>query len=437
MICLSSEGWDLDGAEATARTILEAGVVPRIALERGRLWADAGGVRLDQALGGLRRILTASGVRCGIADTPIAAYAAGVRSGGEEEWCVIVAPGTDREFMAPLPVAVLEPDEKLLALLEGVGVETCGELASIPREAVEVRFGGEAVNVWQLARADDRRRLFRPIPSERPYASIDFVDYVVTSPEHLLFTANAILGNLCATLAERGEHARAMTLELPLANGTHWSRLLRPARPTSNRNIWLRLSRSVLERLTVPDAVAGVGLRVEATEAAATVQGDLFDSGFATASAVESALERLLETLGPMLVRPDVGGHPLPEHGTAFQPADVESLRTEAGPNGNGSDLPLGGGSAGLTLQLLPTPRCVPVESVRRRDHVIPIRFRDHRDGRWKPFTTVAGPDRISGGQWEDAYAREYFRGVTAEGTLVLLFRDARADAWYLHGWWD
>ena len=30
-----------------------------------------------------------------------------------------------------------------------------------------------------------------------------------------------------------------------------------------------------------------------------------------------------------------------------------------------------------------------------------------------------------------------HFRGVTTEGSLVWIFRDAREDRWYLHGWWD
>jgi protein ImuB len=49
----------------------------------------------------------------------------------------------------------------------------------------------------------------------------------------------------------------------------------------------------------------------------------------------------------------------------------------------------------------------------------------------------AAGPDRVSGGQWDVTYAREYFRAVTSEGTLVWLFREAGRDRWYLHGWWD
>jgi len=26
---------------------------------------------------------------------------------------------------------------------------------------------------------------------------------------------------------------------------------------------------------------------------------------------------------------------------------------------------------------------------------------------------------------------------VVNDGGLVWLYRDARADAWYIHGWWD
>jgi protein ImuB len=431
VICVLAAAWGVGGTEEAGRKLLEAGVVPRVAVEESRLWGDVGGVRLDQALVELRLALGA--VRCGVADTPVAAFTAAV--GACEDATVVVPAGTDRAFLAPLPLGVLEPEERLESMLEAVGIGTCGELAAVPQEAVEVRFGGEAVGTWRLARADDPRRLFRRIPPERPHASLDFMDYVVTSPEQLLFTTNALLGHLCAGLSERGEHARSMKLELPLANGERWSRVLRAARPTASRAAWLRLARSVLERLTVPDAVAGVELCIQSTEAATAVQGDLFDAGFATASSVEAALARLLETQGPVLVTPDVGDHPLPERRTEYQLVEIEAmLRQGTSPLGAPPALRDAGSALGLTLQLLTEPRPVLVESIRRRDHIVPIRYRDEQ---WKQLTTVAGPDRISGGVWEEAYAREYYRGVTVEGTLVLLYRDARRDTWYLHGWWD
>ncbi|MGH7577601.1 MAG: hypothetical protein ACREM1_21070 [Longimicrobiales bacterium] len=511
VICVTAGGWGEDGIEACGRAVLEAGAVPRIAVEAGRLWADGGGVQVGGAVTELRRVLWQAGareVRCGVARTPIAAWAAAsaadagsIRvvgsaqhagsaahpgSAAEVEATRVVEDGTDRAFVATLGLECLEPDPRLRALLEGVGIVTCGQLAAVPREAIEVRFGGEAVAVWQLARAEDRRRLFGPIAAERPHASLDFVDYVVTDTDQLLFTANALIANLCGRLSGHGEHARAMRLDLALANGERWSRVLQPARPTAGRSVWLRLARSVLDRLTVPDAVAGVELQVQATEAASSIQGDLFDSGFATAGAVDAALARLIETHGPLLVRPEPVAHPLPERGTRFRPIELyDQERPERRKAGRSpprppattspsSQVPSAGrrslaaptsvvpaapaipagpalqlcdphtcdsvdagmpaAPAGLTLQLLPCARPVHVETVRRRDHHLPVRY---RDGRWNELATVAGPERISGGTGEETYAREYFRGVTAEGTLILLFRDARADAWYLHGWWD
>jgi hypothetical protein len=59
--------------------------------------------------------------------------------------------------------------------------------------------------------------------------------------------------------------------------------------------------------------VVGVAVEVESTEAAAALQGDLFDVGFATASAVEAAVARLLEDQGEVIREPAASGHPLAE----------------------------------------------------------------------------------------------------------------------------
>lgn len=445
VICvLGAESLD---PERVLEEVLER--VPRVALEAsGRIWADAKGLRSDAVAADIIdrfRELGAVAVRCGIAGTPVAAYAAALAA--EVAAVEVVPAGGEREWLAPLGLEVLEPDANLRQLLEGVGIETCGALAEIPREAVEVRFGGEAVAVWRRAGAEDERRLFRAVASSRPQASLDFVDYVVTDPERLVFTANALLGGLCETLAGRGAHARRMEFTLPLANGEVWRKTIRPARPTASRAVWLRLVRGAIERLTVPDAVVGVGLEVRETESASAIQGDLFDAGFATVPVVEAALARLIEAQGPVVVRAERLEHPLAERRSNFVPVEPERIvehdaESRAVPDRPRSASPEQGGVAevgegdrpGLVLQLLREPRPIGVETSLRRDHEVPVRY---RDGEWKRLTTVAGPDRVSGGQWEAPYAREYFRGVTSDGVLVWLFRDARDQRWYLHGWWD
>jgi hypothetical protein len=92
-----------------------------------------------------------------------------------------------------------------------------------------------------------------------------------------------------------------------------------------------------------------------------------------------------------------------------------------------------------LLLQLAPSPQSITVETAPRRDHFVPVRYRDANG--WHEVAQAAGPDRVSGGQWDGVrtFAREYFRCVTRDGALVWLFRDAqeRGANWYLHGWWD
>jgi protein ImuB len=448
VLCVVGPGaWSEREVERVGNELLQ--LVPRVAVDAAvrRVWADVRGLRQELGVVVVQRLSASVGsvVSCGIARTPVAAYASALAPAPGR--VAVVADGTDRAFLSPLSLSVLEPTDRLLGMLEGVGFETCGQLADQAMESIEVRFGAEAVGVWRRARAEDDRRLFREVARERPRASIDFIDYVVTDPERLVFAANALLGGICTSLRERGAHARRLELQLPLANGEVWMRSLVAARPTASRAVWVRLVRGVLERLSVPDAVAGVGLEVEAVEAAATIQGDLFDVGFATAPAVEAALNRLIESHGPILVQPQVSDHPLVERRTEFLALDT-ALATDAVAWSRGSPLETGpagnerhdhsdasrAAMPGLTLQVLSEPRRVDVESIERRDHVLPVRYRDED---WKQLITVTGPDHISGGQWEEPYAREYFRGLTADGWLVWLFRDARTGEWFIHGWWD
>jgi hypothetical protein len=295
---------------------------------------------------------------------------------------------------------------------------------------VEVRFGAEAVGLWQWSRAEDVRRVFSRTAPEHLHAATDFVDYVVTDPERLIFVANALFASVCDQLRARGEHARRVLLTLSLGDRSSWQRTIRPARPTASRAVWLRLTRALLERLTVADAVTGVMIEVMATEPATAVQGDLFDPGFATAAAVDSAVARLIELQGNIVVQPQTTRHPLAEQRTEWQTEPNDWVQA---PNVQTPDLPVAQ-PAELQLRLLSQPREILVETINRRDHVLPIRF---RDGQWQQIVTAAGPDRISGGKWDSTYAREYFRAVTVTGDLVWIYRNAREDRWFLHGYWD
>jgi protein ImuB len=462
-VCLWNPAWQTGGdfpAEkpeektgANVRPELAAVLLscaPHVAVgERGVLWVDARGfgVPAQVALAANALVLLGgrgvTGTRVALAETPIAAELA-VRTGHgnrEEGPVSIVAPGTDRAFVALFPIGVLDPPPRLVPLLFGIGVATCGELAVLEREAVEVRLGAEGVALWRLARADDRRRdaLFPPAQRELPHASLDWVEYALKDPMRLIFVVNSLLENVCNALVEHGSGARELALEFSLTDRTVKVQPLRSARPTANRRTWARLARTALDRLALAAAVTGIAVRATRVTGQEAKQGDLFDRGFGSAQATEDAIAKLVEDQGDVVVVPENSAHPLLDVRTTWRKPESGSRKTgrpnteDGGPRTDTSTVPH------LLLQLSPSPQAIRVETAARRDHFVPARYRDTAG--WHEIVQAAGPDRMSGGQCDSlrTYAREYFRCVTGDGTLVWLFRDAqeKGGGWYLHGWWD
>jgi hypothetical protein len=408
------------------------GVAPRVKIgTKGVVWADARGISAEPLARDLARVYHEQGVekvRAAISIVPICAEVAALHGRGA---VINISPGTERDYLARYPIGVLEPSQFLSTLLDGIGIECCADLARLDLESVEVRFGAEGARLWRLSRADDSRRIFTSMPRSLPSASLDWVDYTLKDPERLVFIINALVGNITTELKSRGQCAREMTMSFSLANRETYDHLVRPARSTASHKAWMRLIRTHLDRITLPDGVVGITMRVEAVTGEVERQGDIFDRGFATAHAAEETIAQLLDDQGSVVVTPRNTQHPLIDRRTEWvsqEPAQASAriqlkervVKATAAPR--------------LTLQLLPEPRRIAVTTKRRRDHLMPVQYRDKE---WMTLVSAAGPDRVSGGQWSEPYAREYFRCVTDDGMMVWLYRDARDDSWYFHGWWD
>ena len=223
-VCLWSPAWRTAADSLAELSPALLTIAPRVVTEErrgGLVWVDARGLDAERvardALGVLLR-LGLSNVRVGLGRTAIIAEVAAATAGAG------AASSEERAASAPSslgthPISVLDPDPALATLLDGIGVETCGELAALAGESVEVRLGAEGVRLWKLARGDDDRLIFSPIPRELPHASREWSDYALGDAERLLFSVNALFGTVCERLGERGSLARALRLELRLAQG--------------------------------------------------------------------------------------------------------------------------------------------------------------------------------------------------------------------------
>jgi hypothetical protein len=488
-VCLWSPAWPTGAAfDADLAPALLA-CAPRVVVgDDNRIWVDARGLHAAQLAEQILTVVRAHGVpgvRAGAALTPIAAECAAVHTrsvilrpkaegsgatatrsprslalprGGafanaQDDIAVgaltVVKPGTDRDFIAPFLVSVLEPDEFLASLLEGLGIDTVGRLAALDADSVEVRLGLDGVRLWSRARAEDDRWFFNTPIRALPSASLEWMEYSLRDSERLLFVINSLLASVSAALTAQGERARELTLVFSLANKTQYTHTLRSSRPTADQKRWLRLVRDALEQIQLPDAVMGISVAVDAVTGNDGAQGDLFDRGFASADTVEIMLADLTDDQGDeLVVAPASTGHPLPERRTRWVAESPAKFISRAG-----ATLTLSTASKKppttpeLTLQLLPLPQPIIVDTTTRRDHEVPIRYRD--DDGWHDLVDVAGPDRISGGEWESTpFAREYFKCVREDGVLVWMFvakderlaastRESKDHWWFLQGWWD
>ncbi|MGI8508252.1 MAG: hypothetical protein ACR2MQ_02895 [Gemmatimonadaceae bacterium] len=437
-LCLHNPAW-LTEPPATLHAPLLT-IVPRIAAQGDIVWADVRGLPVRETTERIRNAFTsrnalASTVKCGVANTPIVAEIAARHA---QQSVTYVRDGYDGEFLAHFPVAVLRPDSVLANLLSGTGVESCRDLARLTLEDVEIRFGVDGSRLWRLARADDPRIIFAPVPRSLPEASLEWTDYAIKRAERLVFVINALFGSVCEALRTRGDGALAVTLTFALMNRTSIEHPMRVARATASQTAWMRLVRLELDRIALPDAVTGIALRVDATSGTGTRQTDIVDRGAGTESAAEEALAQLMDDQGAIVVEPENSAHPLLDRRTSWTSLSAARVMERAHMYATGRDNHDNRDNralAVLTLQLLPKPQRISVATVKRRDEEIPRSYRDEKITHI--IVDAAGPDRVSGGRWDEPYAREYFRCVMEEGILVWLYREARTNIWYLHGWWD
>jgi protein ImuB len=159
--------------------------------------------------------------RVGIADGLFAAeLAARAEPAG-----LLVPPGQTPEFLAGLPVGVLDMPE-LCELLPRLGIETLGALATLPPGEAASRFGPAGTLACRLARGLDPRPLVPRLPAADLSVQAEF-DPPVEQSEPVIFTAKALADQMHDRLAAGGFACVRVQVVVRCADGQEFSRLWR------------------------------------------------------------------------------------------------------------------------------------------------------------------------------------------------------------------
>lgn len=209
---------------------------------------------------------------------------------------IVVPHGTERHALSSLPLSVLDISSEHAETLTQWGVNTLGVLAMLPEKDLIARLGQEGKRLRQLARGECPH-LFQPIDPVVALEERIELDTPVEILDSLLFGVSMMLDQLIARATARILSLAVITAELGLDGGGLHTRVVRPALPTNDKQLWLKLLH--LDWIAHPPqaAVVSMLLRVE-TGIVGKVQLGLFSPQLPEPGRLDLTMARIRAVVG-------------------------------------------------------------------------------------------------------------------------------------------
>jgi protein ImuB len=350
----------------------------------------------------------------------------------------MLAPESERECLAPLPLAALRLPAEIVSSLARVGFKRIGDVLDLPRAPLAARFGEKLLRQLDRALGVEDEPLNPRLPVAAYVTEQRFAEPIALEADVLAVTEK-LARRLARMLEQRGEGTRQIELALFRTDGVVRRVSAATSRPIRDPQ---EIRALFVERLAAfADALdPGFGfdlaqLAIAIAEPCPPEQIGLGDTEERTDLA--RLVDRLSARLGSRRVNCLVAhdSH-IPELAALAVPA-----QTAASGNDDGwaafrrhqSAVNL----ATRPLRLLTRPE--PIDAVAAVPDGPPVRFRWRRA--LHEVAASVGPERIEGALWSEqgGPARDYFRVEDAEGRRFWLFRsglyrDTAEPRWFLHG---
>jgi DNA polymerase-4 len=176
---------------------------------------------------------------------------------------VVVPPGEEQAFLAPLPVGKLWGiGPKSAERLHREGIETIGQLAEQPLDWFVRRFGKRSGSIREKARGQDQE----PVYTERETKSVSAETTFATDisePERLYTELARLAGNVARHLENKDLRGRTVTVKLRLADFTTFTRQITLSAMTRSESTILERARQLMSRELAPGRafrLLGVGV---------------------------------------------------------------------------------------------------------------------------------------------------------------------------------
>jgi DNA polymerase IV len=197
----------------------------------------------------------------GVATGKLVARIAG--SSRRPDGLVLVQPGTEADFLAPLPIGVIPGlGPKTEDRLRLAGISTVGDLATHETQRLMQILGTSGAVLQRQAQGRDRSPVDGSRPARTISAEITF-ERDVEEREVLDEALRQLVERVTERLHADGVRARTVSVKLKLADYRLVSRQVSRTSPTDDQDVIFRAARAALERSHLesrPVRLVGVGL---------------------------------------------------------------------------------------------------------------------------------------------------------------------------------
>jgi protein ImuB len=208
----------------------------------------------------------------------------------------LVAAGEEAAALSGLPLRVLDLSEAHAETFGLWGIRTLGALAALPETQLIARMGQEGKRLRLMARGELPHHF---VPHEAAFVLQERMelDTPVEQMESLMFVLGMMLEQVIVRAAARVLALASVTLAMGLEGGGTHVRRVRPALPTNDRVVWLKLLHLDLEAHAPGAAVLAVTLDAE-PGSTSKVQLGLFSPQLPEPMRLDVTLARIRAVVG-------------------------------------------------------------------------------------------------------------------------------------------
>jgi DNA polymerase-4 len=240
---------------------------------------------------------------------------------------VVVPPGTEAVFLAPLPLRVLPGlGPAAERRLDGLGLKTVGDIAATPVEVLTARLGSSGATLRATAVGDDPRPVSAPGSPKSISREVTF-ERDVRDLASLRGTVRALAQDVTQSLRRNGLWARTVRLKVRFEGfETHTFQSTLATATDLDGEVLAAADRLLGEALAEPRPVRLIGIGAAGlTEA---TEDGLFDQERSRRRSLDIAMDQLRRRFGPQAVH---RGQQAPGEQRDFRRDDLDTVTREGG----------------------------------------------------------------------------------------------------------